>query len=100
MPSAEANSSTLVTVSRDGTPSASEVTSMPLTNCCRSSAPGKPAASSAGVIGGRASMSALVRRMTFCAASITARRAGRIAPDSDAIIFMARRPSRAAAGSG
>ena len=34
------------------------------------------------------------------AASITARRAGGIVPASEATVFMARRPSRAAAGSG
>ena len=61
---------------------------------------GKPAASSAGVIGGRASMSASMPRMTFCAACISARAVGSTEPEVDAIVFMARKPSRAAAGSG
>jgi hypothetical protein len=45
-------------------------------------------------------MSASMRRMTWLAASINARCDGPIAPDALATIFMARKPSWAAAGSG
>lgn len=80
--------STLARVSRGATPSATEVTSMPLTNCCRSSPSGKPAASSAGVTVGRVSMSASMQERganATLAIDLEARELTR--PDGERIAF-------------